>query len=119
MQEGAAALDLAQETFGAERRCELRIEHLERDEPVVDQVVRQVHDRHPTLTHPALQAVLLSKLVSKRREGLRGDRRLGHAEPLEMGVLLARPRRPPRNPGLCDLQYRPRSRRARRSAYAT
>jgi len=34
-------------------------------------------------------------------------------------VLPARQRRPPRSPGLCDLQYRPSIGRARRSAYAT
>ena len=97
--QGATDLDLAQETFGAKRRGELRIEHLERDELVVDQVVRQIHDRHPALTELALEPVLLRELAAKRRQGLRRDRRLGHAEPLKRSALLGRRRRPPSNPG--------------------
>ena len=53
----AVVLDLAQEALGADHGRELRPEHLERDGPVVAQVVRAVHGRHPARPDGALDRV--------------------------------------------------------------
>ena len=46
MLEPGGELDLAEEPVGAEGRGQLWVEHLERDRPVVAQVVREVNHGH-------------------------------------------------------------------------
>jgi hypothetical protein len=104
VEERASDLDLAQEPIGAQRGGELRVQHLDRDVAVVGHVVRQVHDRHSTLSQLSLEAVLLRELTAKGRQGLRRDRRLGHAEPLKKSICAAGSS-PPRNSELCELEY--------------
>ena len=68
--------DLALEALGAERRGELGVQHLERDRPVVPQVVREVDGRHPAPAQLALERVS----VRQRRSEL--DERISvHALP--------------------------------------
>ena len=51
--------DLLQEPLGAERLGELRVENLERHEPVVPEVVRQVDRGHPPAAELALDGVAI------------------------------------------------------------
>ena len=50
-------LDLRQETLGTDDRCELGFEDLERDLPLVLEVVSQVDGGHPALTEGGLDTV--------------------------------------------------------------
>ena len=50
-------LDLGQEPLGADDGSQLRLEHLQRDLPLVLQVVREIDGGHPALTEFALDAV--------------------------------------------------------------
>jgi hypothetical protein len=50
-------LDLGQETLGPDYSSEFRLEHLERDLPLVLDIVGQVDGRHPALTEFGLDAV--------------------------------------------------------------
>ena len=65
-------LDLGQEPLRAEDRRELGPEHLERDLPVVPQVVREVDRGHAALPDLALEAVPVGERGRQVRE------RLGH-----------------------------------------
>ena len=57
MLEVGGGLDLGQETLGPYDCCQFRLEHLERDLPLVLEVIRQVDRRHPALTDLALDTV--------------------------------------------------------------
>ena len=50
-------LDLGQEPFDAEHGPELRLQHFERDAPVVPQIAREIHDGHTAATDLALDDV--------------------------------------------------------------
>ena len=50
-------LDFVEEALRAERRRELRLEHLERDLSAVLQIVSQVHRGHASLAEYSLDAV--------------------------------------------------------------
>jgi hypothetical protein len=52
-------LDLAKKTLGGERDAQFRIEHLDRDAPIVLHVVRGVDGRHSSTTNLALYDVAL------------------------------------------------------------
>ena len=49
--------DLGEEALAAEDGGEFRTQHLERDVPVVPEIVREVHRRHPALPQLALEPV--------------------------------------------------------------
>ena len=53
--------DLLQEPLGAERLGELWVEDLERHQPVVPEVVRQVDRGHPPAAELALDRVAIAK----------------------------------------------------------
>ncbi len=57
MLEVGRRLDLGQEPLGTDYRCEFGLEDLERDFPLVLQVVREIDRRHPALTEFGLDAV--------------------------------------------------------------
>ena len=63
--------DLSQEALRAERLAELRLEHLERDDPVVPLVAGPVHHRHPAAPDLPLDGV--AGLEGRPGAG-RGDR---------------------------------------------
>ena len=67
-------LDLAQEPLGAERCGELRMEHLERDRPVVLQVLGQVDGRHAAAAELAVERVAVGEggLELRAELGLHG-----------------------------------------------
>jgi len=50
-------LDLGQETLGTDDRSEFRLQHLERDLPLVPEIVGQVDRRHPALAELELDAI--------------------------------------------------------------
>ena len=54
-------LDLGQETLGTDDRSEFRLQHLERDLPLVPEIVGQVDRRHPSIdcTLTALYAAIV------------------------------------------------------------
>ncbi len=54
-------LDLAQEALGAERGGELGAEHLERDQPLVPQVAREIDRGHAALPELALDGVAVGQ----------------------------------------------------------
>ena len=50
-------LDLGKETLGSDDRSQLRLQHFQGDLPLVFQVIREIHRRHPALTEFGLDAV--------------------------------------------------------------
>ena len=64
-------LDLGQETLGAERGGEIGVHDLDRDLPVVAEVVREMHRRHPALADLPLKAVAVGEGGGEGGEGLR------------------------------------------------
>ena len=68
-------LDFAEEALVPERRCELGVENLDRDGPMVLQVVGQVDGGHPAAPERALEAV-----GTRQRTGdsFERRRRFGH-----------------------------------------
>ena len=54
-------LDLAQEPLGTKRRGELRVEHFDRDEPVVRRVAREIDDGHAAAADLPLDGVAAGK----------------------------------------------------------
>ncbi len=67
MLQAGGDLDLAQESIAAERRAEFGPQHLERDEAVVLQVTREVHDGHATLPQFTLDTVPVCERVCPRQ----------------------------------------------------
>ncbi len=65
-------LDLAQEALGAELRGELRVEHLDRDRPMVLQILREEHRRHAPPTELTLDRVAVGESLTK------GVEQIGH-----------------------------------------
>ena len=65
-------LDLSQKALTADDRAEFRAQHLERDRPVVPDVLCQVHGRHPPLPHLAVDPVAV------RQRYLQAAEHLGH-----------------------------------------
>ena len=59
--------DLAQEALGAERLAQLGVEHLERDRPVVLEVVDQVDRGHAAPAELALDFVAVVECVGQAR----------------------------------------------------
>ena len=57
----AASLDLAQEALRAERGGELGVEHLERDRPVVLEIVGEVDRGHAAAPELALERVAVGQ----------------------------------------------------------
>jgi hypothetical protein len=55
--ESGSELDLALEAFGAERVSQVRVQHLERDRPVVAQVLSEEDGGHAAVTELALESV--------------------------------------------------------------
>jgi Tfp pilus assembly ATPase PilU len=51
-------LDFPEEAIGTEGLSQFRMEHLECDRAIVAQVLRQIHDRHPTAAELALDAIV-------------------------------------------------------------
>lgn len=49
--------DLLQESLWTKRGGDLRVQHLERDGPIVSQIVRGVYDGHPAAANLALESV--------------------------------------------------------------
>ena len=76
-------LNFLEEPLRAERRREIRLEHLERDISVVPQVVSDIHRGHAALAELPLDAVAVGEcglqLLEVRRER-QGD--VGHAHPV-------------------------------------
>ena len=60
--------DLAQEPPGAECRRELRVQNLDRDRPMVLQVLREEHRRHTPPTQLTLDRVAVSESGTERLE---------------------------------------------------
>ena len=54
-------LDFVQKALRAERRRDLRLEHLERDLPVVPEIVSQVHRGHAALAECSLDMVAVGQ----------------------------------------------------------
>ncbi len=54
-------LDLTEEPVGADGRCQLGVEHLERHRPVVANVVSEVDDGHAAAAELALDAVMVGQ----------------------------------------------------------
>jgi len=65
-------LDLAEEPLGTEGMSQFGTQHLQRDAPLVPEVLGQVHRRHPAGAKRALEAVP----VGEGGRELRGD--VGH-----------------------------------------
>ena len=58
-------LDLPHEPLGPERRRELRVEDLDRNRPLMLQVLRQEHRRHPPPTQLPLDRVAVSESLTQ------------------------------------------------------
>ena len=71
--------DLAEKTLAADRRGKLRPEHLDRDLPLMPDVLRQVHRRHPALAQLALERVPV------RKRGKEAGRDVGHERNVGVG----------------------------------
>ncbi len=63
MLEAGCELDLAQESLGAEDRRELGVQHLERDQPLVLDVVGEIDRGHAAAAELAFEAVAAAKCV--------------------------------------------------------
>jgi hypothetical protein len=61
MLERRRGLDLLDEPLGAEDRRQLGPQHLDRDLPVVLQVLGQIHRRHPTLAEVTFEAIAVGQ----------------------------------------------------------
>ena len=57
MSQVGGGLNLCQEPFSSYYSSRLGLEHLERDLPLVLEVIREVHRSHPALTEFTLDAV--------------------------------------------------------------
>ena len=75
MLEPGGDADLALEPLGAERRGELRMEHLERDRAVVPEVLREVDRGHAAAAELALEPVAVGE------GGLESRAEVGHGWP--------------------------------------
>ena len=58
MLQTGSELDFAEKAVGTDSLSQLRMEHLECDWAIVAQVLRQIHDRHPTAAELALDAIV-------------------------------------------------------------
>jgi hypothetical protein len=58
VREAGHELDLAEEAISTDLRRDLRTQDFQRNEPVVTQIARKKHDRHPALTEHPLDRVL-------------------------------------------------------------
>ena len=67
-------LDLSEEALGAERGGEVGMHDLDRDLPVVAEVVREIYGRHPALAEFVLEAVAVGECGGERGrdEGVHG-----------------------------------------------
>ena len=72
-------LDFLEESLRAERRRELRLEHLERDLSVVSEVVSHIHGGHAALAELSLDAVAVGECSLQL---FKVRRWLGHSIPL-------------------------------------
>ena len=75
MLEPGAELDLAQESLGAERAGQLRMQDLEGHRPVVAEVVGEVDCRHPAAPELAVEPVAVGQ------RGAQAVRQVAHAAP--------------------------------------
>ena len=71
MLEPGGELDLALEALGAEAGGELGMEHLERDRPVVPEVLREVDRGHAPAPELALERVTALQRFTEWRERIR------------------------------------------------
>ena len=70
--------DLAQKARGAQLAHEVGAQHLERDEPVMLAVAREIHGRHAAATELALDLVAVGKGGAERiGDDVRHGRQLG------------------------------------------
>ena len=65
MLQSGGELDLPLEPLGAQRHSQLGVEHLERDRPVVPEVLGEEDRRHPAATELALDRVAVSERLAR------------------------------------------------------
>ena len=82
MLEPRGEADLALEALGPQRGGELGMQHLERDRPVVLEVVRQEDGRHAAAPQLALERIQASQAV------LESCTEVGHGKPRFRGVVI-------------------------------
>ena len=70
MTERGGELDLAEEAVGAERRRQLGVNDLERDRPLLPEVLSQVDRGHPAATDLALDAKAVGQGSLKSSGGI-------------------------------------------------
>ncbi len=68
-------LDLGQEPLGSDDRGQLRLQHLERDLPLVLDVIGEVDRGHPALAELALDAVAPLEGRVQLSDGIRHSRK--------------------------------------------
>jgi hypothetical protein len=76
MLQTGSQLDLTLEAIGAERQSELGMEHLERDRPIVAEVVGEKHGGHAAAAERALEPVAVAQGISQGGREV-GKRRWG------------------------------------------
>lgn len=80
MLETGGDLDLPKEPFGAERGCELRVEHFDRDGPPVFPILCEEHRRHAPATELPLDRIAVGEGVAQGVEELgHGSEGLGYS----------------------------------------
>src|SRR5512146_3009569 len=70
MLQPSGEFDLPMKSVGAERGCQIRMEHLQRHRAIVLQVVGEVDRGHPAATQLALDAVPLRERRTKSGVGI-------------------------------------------------
>ncbi len=94
--------DLPEEALGAERRRQLGMEHLERDRPLVPQVLDEVHRAHAAAPELAFEPVAVAQGVGERgrRDGhLGSDRGMTESAEVRSGTPVALTTRAAARPG--------------------
>jgi len=75
---GWSSRDLPEKTLGAQRRCYLRPQHLERDGPVMLQVVREIDRGHAAPTQLTLDAVATGQSGGETRTVITHEGTMAH-----------------------------------------